>query len=85
MKVIVICLVALLFINYSEALSCFACFGKNCSARREECGSRLYNPVCATVDAPTFYVKGCMSEYICRQQQQAPNTKATCCSYNYCN
>ncbi|MCI4378669.1 hypothetical protein PGIGA_G00218470 [Pangasianodon gigas] len=85
MKALFICLVALLFINYSEALWCYGCVGKGCSGRREECGSRLQNPVCATINAPTFYMKGCMSEYICRQQQQAPRTTATCCSTSYCN
>lgn len=106
-----------------EALWCYACVGKGCSVRREECGSLLQNPVCATVDArknfisinkkrlchsiivsnmliytlkqhdnifislpiATIYMKGCMSEYICRQQQQAPGTTAICCSSNYCN
>ncbi|KAG7330940.1 hypothetical protein KOW79_004909 [Hemibagrus wyckioides] len=72
MRAFVIFLVALLFINYGEALWCYGCFGKNCSGRREECGSLLRDPVCATIDAPTFYVKGCMSEYICKGQQQAP-------------
>ncbi|TSK92930.1 hypothetical protein Baya_5644 [Bagarius yarrelli] len=37
-----------------EALWCYACVGKGCSVRREECGSLLQNPVCATVDARTL-------------------------------
>ncbi|KAF4087115.1 hypothetical protein AMELA_G00092550 [Ameiurus melas] len=85
MKAIFSCLVVVLFINYSEALRCYGCVGRGCSGRQEKCGSLLQNPVCAIIDAPRFYMKGCMSEYICRERKQAPGTTATCCSTDFCN
>ncbi|KAG7330939.1 hypothetical protein KOW79_004908 [Hemibagrus wyckioides] len=85
MRAFVIFLVALLFINHSEALWCRACFGKNCSGRREECGSHLIDPVCGTIDTPTFYVKGCMSANTCEDYKGQPNIIAKCCRTYLCN
>ncbi|KAK3569035.1 hypothetical protein QTP86_021553 [Hemibagrus guttatus] len=68
-----------------EALWCYACSKRGCLGRREECGSLLRDPVCATIDAPRFYMKGCMSEYICREQEENPGVTASCCRSYLCN
>ncbi|KAK3569034.1 hypothetical protein QTP86_021554 [Hemibagrus guttatus] len=75
----------MLFSFLGEALWCYACARKDCSGRKEECGRLLKDPVCAIIDSPRFYVKGCMSASVCKEQQQAPGTTATCCRDNFCN
>lgn len=39
-----------------DALWCYGCARKGCSGRREECGSLLRNPVCATIDARKNFI-----------------------------